>query len=163
MPAMQQDNYHVNLDIFPLAPRFSGQRMGGYAPPGYFQLWNATARDLQYPDEHTDASRTDVLFTANWLRAGREMLPEFVAYHLMAAPAAQGTNWGGRVTPRWGHEPFHNRHHPRNHREPPSHGDHHHPDGHWHHHGHDHDHDHHDHHPHPYGPGPCQDQTDDGE
>jgi hypothetical protein len=158
MPALQQDNYHVNLDVFPLAARFSGQRMGGYAPPGFVQLWHAGARDLRYPEAHSDASRTDVLFTANWYRKGRELLPEFVAYHLQASEEAQGTNWGGRVTRRWGPEPLDDHHHPRHHRDPPHHHEHHCPNGHWHH----HDPDHHHHHPcpppWPYGEGPCQEQ-----
>lgn len=155
MPALQQDNYHVNLDVFPLAPRFSGERMGGYAPPGFLQLWSGTTgRNLRYPEEHSDASRTDVLFTANWFRSGREMLPEFVAYHLAAAQETQGIDWGGRVSRRWGPQPNYDHHHPFHHRDPPHHHEHHHPDGRWH---------HHYHHPcpppWPYGEGPEQEQS----
>lgn len=168
MPALQQSGYHVALDIFPLAPRFSGSRMGGYAPPGFFQLWHAGTRDLSYPENHTDASRTDVLFTANWYRKSREMLPEFVAYHLMAEPSPQGSNWGGRVTPRWGAEPVLDKHHPRNHRDPPAHAENSHEDGHWRPRPHPkpkpdprprpHPHPHPHPHPGPYGPGPEQEQ-----
>ena len=138
MPALQQDNYHVHLDIFPLAPRFSGARMGGYAPPGFFQLWNPGESNVRkYPEEHTTAAKTDVLHTAQWWRRSREMLPEFVAYHLETEPALQGADWGGRTTKRWGAEPdWSSHHHPRHHRPPPHH--------------------HHHHHHHPYGPGPEQ-------
>lgn len=138
MPQLQQDDYHVQLDAFPLAPRFSGERMGGYAPPGFFQLWHAGTRDVRYPSDHTTAAKTDVLFSSQWYRRARALLPEFVAYHLMAEPAAQGANWDGRVTARWGPEPDRrHHHHPCHHRHR----------HHWHH-----------HHPHPYGPGPTQDQ-----
>jgi hypothetical protein len=138
MPPLQQDNYHVHLDTFPIAPRFSGSRMGGYAPPGYFQLWNAKASGVtRYPEDHDDASRTDVLFTAQWWRNKRHLLPEFVVYHLESEQCPPGTNWEGRVSRRWGPIPDERDHrHPRHHRQPPHL---------WH---------HHHRRPHPYGPGP---------
>ena len=126
LPPLQQDNYHVVLDAFPIAPRFSGERMGGYAPPGYFQLWNPSASKVyRYPDEHDGAQKTDVLFTAKWSRSNRQLLAEFVVYHLESEPAAQGTNWGGRVTKRFGAEPV-DRHRPHHHHRHHRHHHHHH-------------------------------------
>lgn len=123
MPPLQQDNYRVHLDIFRLAPRFAGQRMGGYAPPGYFQLWNPRFSNVRdYPEEHTSAAKTDVLFASKWWRNKRALLPEFVVYHLESEAAAQGANWDGRVTSRFGPWPDeHDHHHPRHHRPPPVH------------------------------------------
>ena len=143
MPHLQQDNYHVQMDAFPLAPRFSGERMGGYAPPGYFQLWNPNWSNVrEYPSEHTDAAKTDVLFSSKWWRNKRQLLPEFVAYHLDSSGTnPQGANWGGRVTGRFGAQPDEaDKHHPRHHKHPPHH------------------HKHHKHHHHPYGPGPYKEE-----
>ena len=154
LPAMQHDDYHVNLNMFELAPRFSGERMGGWAPPGFFQLWHPQASGVSdYPAEHSDASRTDVLHTARWGSQSRVLLGELAVYHLESEPAAQGANWGGRVTARWGAQPVLDEHHPSRHRRPPAHRDHHHHDGHWHHRHHDPD-------PDPYGPGPDCDPPD---
>ena len=135
MPQMQHNDYHVEMDAFALAPRFAGQRMGGYAPPGFFQLWHPRwSGVLTYPEEHSTAARTDVLFASKWWRKQRALLPEIVGYHLQSEDAAQGTNWGGRVTKRFGVEPDEShRHHPRHHRRPPEH----------------HHHEHHHHHPEP--------------
>lgn len=130
MPALQQDSYHVHLDAFPIIQRFSGARMGGYAPPGYFQLWNPNGSNVrEYPAEHDGAQKTDVLFTANWWRRDRHLLPEFVAYHLESEPSEQGANWDGRVTARFGPEPdwrHRPRHHHHRHRPPPDPYEHHH-------------------------------------
>lgn len=122
MPFMQQDGYHVQLNAFDLAPRFAGMRMGGYSPPGFFQLWSPRSSGVEfYPDEHTTAARTDVLFSANWYPNQRFLLPELVVYHLDSERSPQGANWNGRRSPRFGPQPDQNHPlHPRNHSKPPS-------------------------------------------
>jgi hypothetical protein len=106
MPAIQQDGYHVRLDAFQVMPRFNAWHIGGYAPVGYFQLWHPGVSGVSaYPDDHTEADRTDVLFASQWDRAHRALLPELAVYHLESEPAAQGTNWGGRQTMRFGPPP----------------------------------------------------------
>ena len=122
MPFLQQDGYHVQLNAFDLAPRFAGQRMGGYSPPGFFQLWSPHASGVEfYPEEHTTAARTDVLFASNWYPNQRFLLPEIVVYHLDSGVHAQGSNWNGRRTPRFGPQPDESHPlHPRNHTKPPS-------------------------------------------
>jgi hypothetical protein len=123
LPALQQDDYYVRLGVFELGARFSGERMGGWAPPGFFQLWCPRWSNVRsYPEDHATAARTDVQFAAQWWRSKRALLPEFVVYHLEPEPGTQGANWGGRVTPRFGavpdrSSPFH----PANHRRPPDH------------------------------------------
>jgi Glycosyl transferase family 2 len=122
MPFLQQDGYHVQLNAFDLAPRFAGQRMGGYSPPGFFQLWCPHASGVEfYPEEHTSAARTDVLFASNWYANQRFLLPELVVYHLDSQQSPQGTNWNGRRAPRFGPQPDQNHPlHPRNHKGPPT-------------------------------------------
>jgi hypothetical protein len=131
LPALQHDDWHVHLDAFDLSWRFSGQKMGGYAPPGYFQLWHPGQSNIKrYPEQVQGANKTDVLFTAKWPRSKRHLLPEFVAYHLESEPCELGANWGGRVTRRFGADPeqrhrrsdhhhhHHHHHHPEPYREP---------------------------------------------
>jgi hypothetical protein len=134
MPPLQADGYHVRLNSFPMMPRFNAWHLNGYAPPGYFQLWHPQVSGIRrYPDEHTEADRTDVLFAAQWERAKRALLPELAVFHLESEPSVQGTNWGGRKTRRWGPEPWY---HPE-------------PWHRWHRYPH---HRHHEHHHEPYGP-----------
>jgi hypothetical protein len=105
MPRLQQeDNVYVHVDQYPLGTRIATSQYGGYLPIGFFQLWNAGASGVKrYPDQHTDAGRTDMLFAAQWPRAKRALLPELVVYHLESEPGAmQGANWAGRKTKPFG-------------------------------------------------------------
>lgn len=106
LPAVQHEGYHVVLDAFQVIPRFNSWPMGGYAPPGYFQLWHPEATGVRsYPENHNGADRTDMIFCEGWPRQRRALLPEIAVYHLESEPAAQGTNWDGRQTDRFGVEP----------------------------------------------------------
>jgi hypothetical protein len=126
LPVSQHDGYHVSLEPFKVMPRFNAWHLGGYAPPGYFQLWHPhTTGVTRYPDEHSNGDKTDVLHCAQWERARRALLPEVYVYHLESEPAEQGTNWGGRVTKRFGAEPSHPE--SRRHRHQPHHHHHHRP------------------------------------
>jgi hypothetical protein len=51
---------------------------GGYVPIGFFQLWNARSRRLIYPEHHATAARSDMLFSLQWARQQRQLLPEIV-------------------------------------------------------------------------------------
>lgn len=105
-PSLQHDGYHVRLDAFHPMARFNAWHLGGYAPVGYFQLWNPGASGVTtYPADHSEADRTDVLFAQQWPRRKRQLLPELAVYHLESEPAEQGANWGGRRTARFGVEP----------------------------------------------------------
>ena len=43
-------------------PRFNAWHMGGYAPPGFLQLWHPHASGVTtYPEDHNGGDRTDVI------------------------------------------------------------------------------------------------------
>ena len=87
---------------FPLGVRVTPQAHGGWLPIGFFQMWNAASGRLTYPDQHSDAARTDMQFAAQWPRNKRGMIPEIIAYHLESESGApMGANWNGRMTPRF--------------------------------------------------------------
>lgn len=118
---VNEASVYVHPHVYPLATRFMSPDHGGYLPIGFFQLWNPKESGvLTYPACHTNAGRTDMLFSAKWPRARRAMLPEIIAFHLESEKAAQGVNWNGRQTApfesrhwwrRWHHR-RHRRHHP---------------------------------------------------
>ncbi len=80
----------------------------GYVPIGYFQLFHGSAMIdrgyhlRQYPLRHGNAARTDVQFGLQWDRRFRAILPEVIVLHLESEPSAQGANWEGRTTARFG-------------------------------------------------------------
>ena len=136
MPRLQQeDNVYVHVDPYRMGTRIATSHYGGYIPIGFFQLWHPEVSDVyEYPEQHTDAGRGDMLFAAKWPRAQRALMPEIVVYHLESEPGAmQGTNWAGRKTKPFGaavtdpipasnvlpqHRKPH-RHHHRHHYHPP--------------------------------------------
>lgn len=97
---LHDQNIYLHLDQpWPLGTRFWRYDYGGFIPIGFFQLWHpATSGHYGYPDDHSDAGRTDMLFAAQWPRRKRQLLPEVVVYHLESADASGGSNWNGRVT-----------------------------------------------------------------
>lgn len=108
MPRVQwEDDVYLHHGPFQTSTRVVHPGFDGYTPIGFFQLWNPTASGIRkYPQGHTDAGREDAIFSAQWPRSQRELLPELIAYHLESGPAAVGANWQGRQTPRFGPEPF---------------------------------------------------------
>lgn len=140
LPRLQQeDDVYVHTDAFPLGTRIATSDFGGYIPIGYFQLWNPSASGIRsYPEKHTDAGRSDMVFACQWPRRKRMLLPEIIALHLQSEPLPQGANWGGRTSAPFGGQgvlpPANQLPRHRKHRCDP---DHHH---------HDHDHHHHRHH-----------------
>jgi hypothetical protein len=69
----------------------------GYCPIGYFQLWHASEH-RKYPINQGSAEHTDVLFSVQWPRERRILLPELFVFHLESERANMGANWKGRTT-----------------------------------------------------------------
>lgn len=73
----------------------------GWLPLGYYQLFNGKYlgdHQLRYPDQnHTrSAERSDVLFSLQWKRENRILLPNVTVFHLESEARPQGVNWFGR-------------------------------------------------------------------
>lgn len=92
--------YLVSPPPHPLGSRLVHEEFG-YAPIGYFQLWQGAKR---YPIHQGNAEHTDVLFSLQWPRKNRVLLPEVFVYHLdsNAGPSKMGENWNGRKSPQFG-------------------------------------------------------------
>lgn len=73
----------------------------GYCPIGYFQLWHKSV-NRKYPIIAGSAEHSDVLFSVQWERGNRILLPEFYVYHLESEKSDMGANWGGRKTKPFG-------------------------------------------------------------
>lgn len=98
-PVLQHEaEVYVHSHAFPLGTRIM-YPTEGYIPLGFFQLFNAKDKDIQYPEEHSDAGRSDLLFSLQWPRERRGMLPELIAIHLESMSGMMGANWNGRTTP----------------------------------------------------------------
>jgi len=98
MPVLQHEcGAYVHLNAFPLGTRVTSK--DGYIPIGFFQMWRpAVAGIHEYPVNHTDAGRGDMVFAKMWPRAKRALIPEVVGYHLESADASMSANWYGRKT-----------------------------------------------------------------
>lgn len=87
----------IHMDGFPLGTRVMQALGAGYIPIGFFQLWHPKTSGINsYPENHSDAGRTDVLFAEQWPRSKRSLLPEIIGYHLESDDSAFGVNWAGR-------------------------------------------------------------------
>jgi Glycosyl transferase family 2 len=106
MPRLQHEcDAYVHLNAFPLGTRVISKDGGGYIPIGFFQMWNPAASGIRdYPREHTDAGRGDMVFAKRWQRARRTMIPEVVGYHLESSDASMSANWYGRKTAPFTHD-----------------------------------------------------------
>lgn len=69
----------------------------GYCPIGYFQLWHSSKK-RKYSVINGSAEHADVLFSVQWERKHRMLLPEFFVYHLESEQTVMGANWLGRKT-----------------------------------------------------------------
>lgn len=105
-PEFLQESYiYVHLNRFPIGVRICeyNNLNSGYEPIGFFQLWNPEGSNvLEYPTEHDNCDRTDVLHVKKFPRNKRELLPEIVVIHLDSEASIMGTNWQGRKTPKFG-------------------------------------------------------------
>lgn len=94
----------IHPTAFPMGVRIAEYMTpkGGWGPIGYFQLWNPGGSGVwSYPTEHGAADRTDVLFSKQWTRSLRELLPEVLLIHLEST-TEMGCNWWGRRSPDFG-------------------------------------------------------------
>lgn len=100
-PKLQHENeayIHLSNHDFKVATRVMAHDTG-WIPIGFFQLWHPRTTGVRsYPKNHSDAGRTDMLFSKQWRRAKRGFIPEIVCYHLESEDAGMGTNWSGRKT-----------------------------------------------------------------
>lgn len=103
---------------FPMGSRLLHQEYG-WCPIGCFQLWHAS-KQRKYPITCGSAEHSDVLFSVQWPRENRILLPEFFVYHLESdGKAPMGINWEGRKTREFKHhchphcrKHHHHHHHP---------------------------------------------------
>lgn len=78
----------------PISPRYV-DKLYGYCPLGFFQLWHAK-NHKQYPYSLGTAAHDDIMFSSLWPTAYRTHLPSVVAYHLCTKKPTLGENWEGR-------------------------------------------------------------------
>lgn len=111
-PELQHtDDIYVTANAFPLGSRIARLRGHppndlGYVPIGFFQLWHPGQSGIHvYPDQHTNAGRSDMLFACQWGRPRRHLIPEIVAIHLESGENEQGANWNGRKSSCFGPTP----------------------------------------------------------
>ncbi len=93
--------YHGPRD-WPVGSRVGHFDYGGYAPIGFFQLWNRASGITRYPSvQGWDAEHTDMLHALQWSRSKRVLIPEITAIHLSTGGKDWGVNWHGRKSPRF--------------------------------------------------------------
>lgn len=110
-PQVQNENdIYVHFKPFPAGTRIAKMQSeyGGWIPIGFFQMWHAGKSPRTYPEEHTNAGRSDMLFALTFSRLKRYLIPEVLAIHLetKSEESGMGANWNGRRTPLFGHELF---------------------------------------------------------
>ncbi len=95
--------FHRGPRNWPAGSRVGHFDYGGYAPIGFFQLWNRASGITRYPSvQRWDAEHTDVLHAIQWPRPKRVLIPEITAVHLSTGGKDWGVNWHGRKSPRFG-------------------------------------------------------------
>jgi hypothetical protein len=100
-----ENEVFLNWAPFPTGTRIAKLDAGGYVPIGFFQLWHSNSGRLKYPEHHSTAARSDMLFALQWPRSQRLLLPEIMGIHLASdAGRGMGANWNGRQTPEFGPE-----------------------------------------------------------
>ena len=83
----------------------------GYAPIGFWTLWNGRESNWRsfvakrYATFHGTAARTDCMFSLNWDRRKRVLIPELLVWHLESEPSEMGKNWKGRQSKTFGTAP----------------------------------------------------------
>lgn len=106
-PILQHEaNVYVHPRPFDLGVRIAKTDWQGWVGIGYFQMWHQPTKKLFYPENHSNAGRSDLTFiTDNFTRKHRQMLPEIIGIHLETELPGQkemGANWWGRKTPLFG-------------------------------------------------------------
>lgn len=94
---------YCHTDRFPIGTRIVQYHGMGYMPIGYFQLWNPQKTNIyDYPIENAGFDRTDVVHLKRWDKSKIGFIPDLVCIHLASENHAQGQNWLGRKTPKFG-------------------------------------------------------------
>jgi hypothetical protein len=102
----QYQNY-ISFPKYPMGARWA-DLVSGWCPIGFFQMWHSSAdlwhgsRIKRYNDKHNDACRTDTQHSLQFDRKKRALIPELIAVHLDSEGSANGTNWKGRKSARFG-------------------------------------------------------------
>ena len=65
-----------------------------YCPIGFFQLWHCS-HHKRYPYSRGTAAHDDTMFSAQWPRHNRRLLPTAVCHHLCVTDPQLGENWDG--------------------------------------------------------------------
>jgi len=87
----------MRLTNFEYGSRLVDTSHEGWLPIGFFQLWCPNVSKVyEYSTEHGTADRSDVLFTKQWPRHNRVLIPELVGIHLESEQLPMGINWSGR-------------------------------------------------------------------
>jgi hypothetical protein len=104
LPDLQhEDDAYIHLGAFPIGTRVMSKEAGGYIPIGFFQMWHPwTSGIFDYPWEHTNAGRGDMVQAKRWPRSMRALIPEVICYHLESGDAVMSSNWNGRTTAQFG-------------------------------------------------------------
>ena len=98
---------YVHPTRFPMGVRIAEYMNKGWEPIGFFQMWNPSVSGVfDYPDQHGEADRTDVLFCKKWPRNKRQFIPEIISIHLDSEKEdnGMGKNWAGRKTKPFTHD-----------------------------------------------------------
>jgi hypothetical protein len=100
-PELQHEpNFWIRGNSFPLNVRIGPHRDAGWIPAGFFQMWHPRTSGIStYPQDHsTSAGRTDVMFSFQFPRERRALIPEIFAIHLESEETMMAANWKGRRT-----------------------------------------------------------------
>ena len=76
------DPRFVTTEDFPIGKRYSHFGRDGWAPMGFFQMWNPRGSGIRQYPEGDAMALCDLKFAQKWPRAKRVLLPEIVAVHL---------------------------------------------------------------------------------
>lgn len=92
-------NVFVIPNKFDLGVRIAKQEFNGFIPIGFFQLWGSDPAKNFYHEGHDSAARSDMLFSLQWERKNRVLIPELFVTHLESeSNVKMGINWSGRQT-----------------------------------------------------------------
>lgn len=81
---------------FPLGARII-HKEHGWCPIGYTQIWHSDMH-RKYPYHQGSCEHDDLLFSVQWPREDRVLLPEIIVTHLESEHCEMGKNWLGRRT-----------------------------------------------------------------
>jgi hypothetical protein len=97
-PNMMEGNWMLKSP-FNVGSRLVYYHDKGYTPLGYFQLWNPKGSKIyEYPEHGVGADQSDVVFSNQFDRNNRFLIPDIFCIHLENEKSELGKNWYGRTT-----------------------------------------------------------------